>query len=83
MSTSIQNTTPTESASSGDWQPRTELVEAMRPFHERRINVHTHCNGDLTIDLWIDVVEQLLLESAWLDHRYTVQHSQLTLLRCV
>ena len=30
MSTSIQNTTPTESASSGDWQPRTELVEAMR-----------------------------------------------------
>ena len=30
MSTSIHNTTPTEFASSSDWQPRTELVEAMR-----------------------------------------------------
>ena len=58
--------------------PPEQLLEMLRPFHERRINTHVHCNGDLTIDLWIDVVEQLLLESAWLDHRYTVQHSQLT-----
>jgi predicted amidohydrolase YtcJ len=63
----------------GVWMvPPEQLIEMVRPFHERRINTHVHCNGDLTIDLWIDVVEQLLLESAWLDHRYTVQHSQLT-----
>ena len=56
----------------------TQLLDICRPFHERRINIHVHCNGDLTIDLWIDTVERLLLESAWLDHRHTVQHSQLT-----
>jgi len=66
-------------ADHGVWMvPPEQLIEMVRPFHERRINTHVHCNGDLTIDLWIDVVEQLLLESAWLDHRYTVQHSQLT-----
>ncbi len=58
--------------------PPEQLVEAMRPFHQRRINVHTHCNGDLTIDLFIDAVEDLLLEFPWLDHRHTVQHCQLT-----
>jgi predicted amidohydrolase YtcJ len=63
----------------GVWMvPPEQLLDMVRPFHERRINTHVHCNGDLTIDLWIDTVEQLLLESAWLDHRYTVQHSQLT-----
>ncbi len=55
-----------------------QLLDICRPFHERQLNIHTHCNGDLTIDLWIDTVEQLLLERAWLDHRHTVQHSQLT-----
>ncbi|MFT4773555.1 MAG: putative amidohydrolase YtcJ, partial [Ilumatobacter sp.] len=66
-------------ADHGVWMvPPEQLIDMVRPFHERRINTHVHCNGDMTIDLWIDVVEQLLLESAWLDHRYTVQHSQLT-----
>ncbi len=55
-----------------------QMLDVCRPFHERMINIHTHCNGDLTIDVWIDTVEQLLRESAWLDHRHTVQHSQLT-----
>lgn len=68
-----------EPADHGVWMvPPEQLIDMVRPFHERRINTHVHCNGDLTIDLWTDVVEQLLLESAWLDHRYTVQHSQLT-----
>ena len=56
----------------------TQLLDICRPFHERLVNIHVHCNGDLTIDLWIDTVERLLLETAWLDHRHTVQHSQLT-----
>ena len=63
----------------GMWKtPPDQLLDLCRPFHQRQINIHTHCNGDLTIDLWIDTVEQLLLEHAWLDHRHTVQHSQLT-----
>ncbi len=55
-----------------------QLLDICRPFHQRGINIHAHCNGDLTIDLWIDTVEQLVIEHPWLDHRHTVQHSQLT-----
>jgi predicted amidohydrolase YtcJ len=55
-----------------------QLLDIARPFHERHINIHAHCNGDLTIDAWIDTVEQLVIEHPWLDHRHTVQHSQLT-----
>ena len=63
----------------GQWMvPPEQLVDICRPFHERNINIHTHCNGDLTIDLWIDTVEQLVQEHPWLDHRHTVQHCQLT-----
>ncbi len=63
----------------GQWMvPPEQLLDICRPFHERRINIHAHCNGDLTIDVWIDTVERLLLETPWLDHRHTVQHCQLT-----
>lgn len=55
-----------------------QFVEQLRPFHEAGLTIHTHCNGDATIDLFIDAVEQLLIDRAWLDHRHTVQHSQLT-----
>ncbi len=55
-----------------------QVLDICRPFHERGINIHTHCNGDMTIDLWIDTVEQLVIERPWLDHRHTVQHCQLT-----
>ena len=48
------------------------------PFHELGINIHAHCNGEGTIDLFVDTVEELLKERPWLDHRHTVQHSQLT-----
>jgi hypothetical protein len=55
-----------------------QLVDWLRPFHEAGINVHMHCNGTSTIDVAIDAVEAVLKETAWLDHRHTVQHSQLT-----
>jgi len=55
-----------------------QLIEWMRPFHNNGINIHIHCNGDATIDLAIDSVDQLLREVAWLDHRHTIEHSQLT-----
>lgn len=55
-----------------------QLVDWMRPFHNAGLNIHMHCNGDATIDLAIDAVDQLLRDVAWLDHRHTIQHSQLT-----
>jgi len=55
-----------------------QLKDWMRPFHKAGINIHAHCNGDKTIDIFLDAVEELLKECAWLNHRHTVQHSQLT-----
>jgi predicted amidohydrolase YtcJ len=55
-----------------------QFVDWARPFHERGVNMHIHCNGEATIGLAIDTVDQLLREVAWLDHRHTIQHSQLT-----
>ena len=55
-----------------------QLVDWLRPFHDAGINVHMHCNGEATIDVAIDAVEAVLKDVAWLDHRHTVQHSQLT-----
>ena len=55
-----------------------QFVDWARPFHRAGIPIHIHCNGTATIDLAIDTVDQLLREYTWLDHRHTVQHSQLT-----
>jgi predicted amidohydrolase YtcJ len=55
-----------------------QFVDWARPFHRAGIPIHIHCNGTATIDLAIDTIDQLLREYAWLDHRHTIQHSQLT-----
>ena len=55
-----------------------QFVDWAHPFHRAGIPIHIHCNGTATIDLAIDTIDQLLREYAWLDHRHTIQHSQLT-----
>ncbi len=55
-----------------------QFVDWARPYHRASIPIHIHCNGTATIDLAIDTVERLVREDPWLDHRHTVQHSQLT-----
>jgi predicted amidohydrolase YtcJ len=57
--------------------PPEQIVEQMRSFHAARIPIHAHCNGTATIDLFIDAIDHLVEERPWLDHRHTVQHSQL------
>jgi predicted amidohydrolase YtcJ len=51
-----------------------------KPFHDSGLNIHAHCNGDKAIDLFLDTVEALIKETPWLDHRHTLQHSQMTTL---
>lgn len=58
--------------------PPEQLTELLRPFHELGLLVHVHCNGDEAVDVFLDAVETLLSESPRNDHRYTVQHCQLT-----
>jgi predicted amidohydrolase YtcJ len=54
-----------------------QFKDWLRPFHEAGINVHVHCNGDKTADIFIAAVEDVLKHCAWLDHRHTCQHAQL------
>lgn len=55
-----------------------QFLDWLRPFHRRSLNVHMHCNGNLTQDLAIETIEQVLREDPWLDHRHTITHAQLT-----
>ena len=57
--------------------PPEQVVNVLRPFHERNIGIHCHCNGNLTSGVFIDAIELLLAEHAWLDHRHTITHAQL------
>lgn len=55
-----------------------QVRDMVLAFHRRRVNLHVHCNGGRTIDMTLDAVEDALCETAWLDHRHTIQHCQLT-----
>ena len=55
-----------------------QFKDWLLPFHKAGLNIHVHCNGDKTIDLFLETVEAILKEAPWSDHRHTVQHSQLT-----
>ena len=53
-----------------------ELKETVKAFHRRRININAHCNGNAATEIFLDAVEDALIDFAWLDHRHVVQHSQ-------
>ncbi len=52
-----------------------ELVIAL---HAAGVTIHTHCNGDQAVDLFLDAVAEADRLAPWTDHRHTVQHCQLT-----
>jgi predicted amidohydrolase YtcJ len=57
--------------------PPEQVVDYLRPFHQAGIGIHCHCNGSTTSGVFIDAIEVLLREHAWLDHRHTITHAQL------
>jgi predicted amidohydrolase YtcJ len=66
-------------APQGLWQVDPDrLKELVRVLHAAGINLHLHANGDATIDAVIDAVDHALRNHAWLNHRHTLQHSQIT-----
>jgi predicted amidohydrolase YtcJ len=63
----------------GMWLHHPEkLTEWMRPFHEAEFQVHAHCNGDQAVEVFIEAVRELQAEFKRPDHRYVVEHCQLT-----
>lgn len=66
-------------APQGLWQIDPDrMKELVLVLHAAGINVHLHANGDATIDAVIDAVDHALRDHAWLNHRHTLQHSQIT-----
>ena len=54
-----------------DWS---EMVERMMPFWENGIQIHSHANGDETVDMTLDTLGELLNRSPRFDHRFTIEH---------
>lgn len=63
----------------GQWLIAPEQVMAdVAEHHRRGIQVHAHCNGDLTTELFLDAVEAAMIAAPRPDLRHTVTHCQLT-----
>ena len=54
--------------------PWEELVETMLPYWRAGIQIHSHANGDETVQMTLDVLEQLQLRLPRFDHRFTIEH---------
>ena len=53
------------------WQ---EMVERMLPFWEAGIQIHSHANGDETVDMTLNTLKALQNLSPRFDHRFTIEH---------
>ncbi|MEQ1545895.1 amidohydrolase family protein [Methyloglobulus sp.] len=63
----------------GIWNEIPEQFAAkLAVYHRSGINVHTHCNGDEAVQVFIEKVKDVLHDCVWLNHRHTVQHCALT-----
>lgn len=54
--------------------PWEDLVEAMLPYWKAGFQIHSHANGDETVEMTLDLLEQLQLAHPRFDHRFTIEH---------
>ena len=54
--------------------PWEDMVERMLPFWKAGIQIHSHANGDRTLDMTLDTLEALQRIHPRFDHRFTVEH---------
>ena len=54
--------------------PWEELVEVMLPYWKAGIQIHSHANGDETIDMTLNLLEKLQQIHPRFDHRFTIEH---------
>ncbi|MEM7019089.1 MAG: amidohydrolase family protein [Pseudomonadota bacterium] len=53
------------------WQ---DMVERMMPFWQRGIQIHSHANGDETVDMTLNTLNALQNAAPRFDHRFTIEH---------
>ena len=54
--------------------PWEDMVERMRPFWQAGVQIHSHANGDRTVDMTLDTLAALQEEHPRFDHRFTIEH---------
>ncbi|MCP3856410.1 MAG: amidohydrolase family protein [Actinomycetia bacterium] len=54
--------------------PWNEMVEAMWPYWDAGVQIHSHANGDETVDMTLDTLAALQLRKPRFDHRFTIEH---------
>lgn len=58
--------------------PPDQLVDWIRPVVDAELLLHVHCNGDQAVDVLLDAFTAATGGAPPVDHRTTVQHSQVT-----
>jgi predicted amidohydrolase YtcJ len=65
-------------AANGAWkQPPQRMEQMIREYHIAGIQLHIHVNGDQATELVLGILEKVLKEHPWPDHRHTLQHCQM------
>lgn len=54
--------------------PWTEMVERMMPFWKAGVQIHSHANGDETVDMTLNTLNELQNRLPRFDHRFTIEH---------
>jgi hypothetical protein len=54
--------------------PWEDMVEQMLPYWRAGIQIHSHANGDETVDMTLNTLAQLQQRHPRFDHRFTVEH---------
>ena len=54
--------------------PWEDVYDLMLPFWKAGVQIHSHANGDATVDMTLDVLHRLQLEHPRFDHRFVIEH---------
>ncbi|MDP6873877.1 MAG: amidohydrolase [Alphaproteobacteria bacterium] len=54
--------------------PWEDMVEQMLPYWRAGIQIHSHANGDETVDMTLNTLAELQQRHPRFDHRFTVEH---------
>jgi len=54
--------------------PWEEVYDRMLPYWEAGVQIHSHANGDATVDMTLDVLSRLQATRPRFDHRFVIEH---------
>jgi predicted amidohydrolase YtcJ len=71
----MQTTTGYIDGHRGEWMTPPETIEQLAMLYWKAgYQIHVHSNGDLGLDLILDILQKLQEEKPRFDHRFTIEH---------